>query len=283
MIDHNYFSSLAEVYSQLSLEVAAEDVINGTREMSDVHFIITDPTHNKIVSSNRKQSKRYISAELMWYLSRDLNPAFIGQYAKKWLAITNSAGLVASNYGNYIFPHNWNNVINLFHHDRYTRRAHILLTHRRYGKHLISDADIQCTIYLGFQIRQHDEIDKLDMFVRMRSNDVVWGLGNDMPVFAVFQEFMARQLGVPVGYYHHSADSMHVYVGMENRLDRDARDGGRILAGINDNDAEVFAHYANGRASVPQMLDWLRSFQDHPNRKTLLFSDVLSTLDDGRK
>jgi thymidylate synthase len=45
----------------------------------------------------------------------------------------------------------------------------------------------------------------------MRSNDIWFGAGNDIPIFRWTQHMMAVCLGVPVGLYLHNVDSLHIY------------------------------------------------------------------------
>jgi thymidylate synthase len=45
----------------------------------------------------------------------------------------------------------------------------------------------------------------------MRANDAFRGMVSDVFSFTFLQEFMARQLGVGLGDYHHNVGSIHVY------------------------------------------------------------------------
>jgi hypothetical protein len=49
------------------------------------------------------------------------------------------------------------------------------------------------------------------MLVTMRSWDLVWGLGYDVPCFAAMQAVAASALAVPIGEYAHVAGSGHLY------------------------------------------------------------------------
>lgn len=64
-----------------------------------------------------------------------------------------------------------------------------------------------CTISMHFMQRDS----KLHMLTYMRSNDVHYGLTNDVIVFTMTQEFVANRLGIGLGEYHHFAGSLHVY------------------------------------------------------------------------
>jgi hypothetical protein len=67
--------------------------------------------------------------------------------------------------------------------------------------------DVPCTNTLQFFIRDK----KLMLVVNMRSTDLIFGLGNDVPAFTFMQEMMAFELGVELGPYVHVSNSLHVY------------------------------------------------------------------------
>jgi hypothetical protein len=57
---------------------------------------------------------------------------------------------------------------------------------------------------------------KLDMTVCNRSNDLVWGaLGANVVHFSFLQEYLAANIGVPVGVYHQVTNNLHVYTAPE--------------------------------------------------------------------
>lgn len=64
-----------------------------------------------------------------------------------------------------------------------------------------------CTLTLQFLIRDN----ALHLIVNMRSSDVYIGLTYDIFVFTMLQEYVARQLDVPLGLYFHNAASLHAY------------------------------------------------------------------------
>ncbi len=240
-----YVETVADAYNEFSREllnkVDAGKSVHGTFEITDAHITIL---HNKrqqhhIISKRRKQSKRYIAAELLWYLSRSRRVDFIGKYANKWNTILNEHNEVESNYGYWMFSSDagrqWQNVVSLLQRSPDTRRAQIMLSPNRSQLDAFNIKDLQCTIYLGFQVRDGE----LDMFTRMRSNDVVFGFGNDAPVFMTLQELMALQLGVKVGRYHHAADSLHVYINDIDRLDTEST-AGTLFAEPTAADVKVF-------------------------------------------
>ena len=81
------------------------------------------------------------------------------------------------------------------------------------AEHLSSETpDVPCTYALNFRIREN----KLNMTVHMRSQDAIFGMGNDAPTFSFIQEMIYVTLrstypDLVMGNYHHFVDSLHVY------------------------------------------------------------------------
>jgi thymidylate synthase len=67
--------------------------------------------------------------------------------------------------------------------------------------------DVPCTVMLQFLLRGG----RLDLFVVMRSNDLLLGTPYDVPLFCRIQSWVAAQVGARVGAYHHAAGSLHLY------------------------------------------------------------------------
>jgi len=154
----------------------------------------------------RKLSLKYIKAELRWYLHGDPHDLSIARYARLWETLVDHSGKVNSNYGHYVFRRaqfQW--VINELTRDRDSRRASMVILQ---PYHMTPDnKDVPCTYGLNFRIREG----KLNCSVHMRSQDAIWGLGNDLPFFSVVQELVAVMLLVPMGDLHLAVDSFHVY------------------------------------------------------------------------
>lgn len=72
--------------------------------------------------------------------------------------------------------------------------------------------DTVCTGHITFKIRQN----ALTMSVSMRSSDQIFGLGTDIPTFAVLYRMMLAMLkikypGIVMGLMCITADSSHIY------------------------------------------------------------------------
>lgn len=84
----------------------------------------------------------------------------------------------------------------------------VVLTIRTQADMVYTGKDQPCNLLVSCKIRQG----KLNIHVFNRSNDFIWGLtGTNVVQFSMLQEYMAGMIGVPVGFYHQTTDSMHVY------------------------------------------------------------------------
>ena len=161
---------------------------------------------------NRHLNINYIKTEFLWYLKGDRYDVSIANHAKIWQSIMNSDGSFNSNYGQYFFgeQNQFDTIVSILSQDRDSRRASVLLLTK---EHVCSETkDVPCTYAVNFRIRNN----RLNMTVRMRSQDAIYGMGNDLPTFSFIHEMMYNSLlefypDLVYGTYHHSVDSYHVY------------------------------------------------------------------------
>lgn len=179
----------------------------------------------------RKLKLGYVKKELLWYLKADPFDLSIVDAASLWQELPNADGTINSHYGAHVFGRSedqwraplsigvplaprsqFSAIINELKRDKDSRRASAVILNR---SHLLNPAtkDFPCTYALNFRIRN----DELKMSVHMRSQDAVFGMGNDAPAFSVIQEMIyvcLRDFAYPdlkLGAYHHIADSFHYY------------------------------------------------------------------------
>jgi thymidylate synthase len=170
----------------------------------------------------RKFNVNYVKKEIAWYLRGDKFDKSICDHAKLWRDIVNEDGSINSNYGQYIFfgkDNQFDNVVKILSSDKDSRRASIVILN---SSHLLSNTkDVPCTCSLNFRIRN----DVLNMSVHMRSQDAIFGMGNDAPAFSVIHEMVLNALrrtypSLAYGNYFHIADSFHVYERHFNMLEQ---------------------------------------------------------------
>ena len=185
-----------------------------TMEIRNYQFVVGYPFSSY---HDRKLNLSYLKKEFMWYLSGDAYNDSILEASKKWNDFRQEEGYWLSNYGQYWFSDyigkpsegdpvsgiKW--VVDTLRKDPDSRQAIIPMLQPRHLFH--SNPDIVCTSYVNFHIRDN----KLHMTVRMRSSDVIWGYGNDLPCFWWLHDMVALILNIEKGQYVHSSDSLHVY------------------------------------------------------------------------
>jgi thymidylate synthase len=180
------------------------------------NYSYTLPPYARFVNfKQRKLSVNYIKREFLWYLNGDRFDTSITKHAKLWKQMMDPDGSINSNYGQYIFGDannaQFRNAANTLLSDEDSRRASITILN---STHLgAATNDVPCTYALNFRIRKN----KLNMSVHMRSQDAIYGMGNDAPAFSLIHEMMHVYLRdikyeqLEMGLYHHCVDSFHVY------------------------------------------------------------------------
>lgn len=189
-----------------------------TRELTDYQYVL--PPRVRFMSfDHRKLKLDYIKQEVVWYLRGDRRDVSIRHLAKMWDGLINLDGTINSNYGYYIFAEhvptlgalsNFDRVVETLKDDPDSRRAVICILDN--DRLWTNTKDYPCTCYLNFHIRDN----RLHLYVRMRSQDAIFGMGNDAPFFSIVHELMWSALRdkyptLELGAYHHTSDSLHVY------------------------------------------------------------------------
>lgn len=193
------------------LKTNGEKVVSRNMEVLEVYPVLIKLTNinNRCTTLlNRQWNYIFALGEFTWHLSKSNELKFINYYTRNWnIASDDGISIQQSCYGKKLFETStWSNLIKELTDDNGTRRAVINLyeNDNTLGLNL---RDVSCTIALQFIIRDA----KLDLIVNMRSNDIMWGLPNDIFVFTMIQEMLSRQIGIDSGNYYHQINSLHVY------------------------------------------------------------------------
>jgi len=238
-MNHNYKNQWLQIYKDL--QNAPEYSPRGlkVKELENYCFD-ANPYWRFANFSERNLNLRYIIGELCWYLRGDLNDVEgISHYSKFWAGLASETlPRLNSNYGHYIFKEEVNNktqfghVLSSLANDKDTRQAAIVI-----ATHNVLSTDHKdkiCTYAISFRIRNN----KLNMSVRMRSNDFVLGTQIDFFQFSVIQELLyvvLRDTVYPkleMGNYHHSSDSFHVYERHYEMMDKIIEKNGETFSDI---------------------------------------------------
>lgn len=155
----------------------------------------------------RNFNMAYLKREMAWYIKADPHDLSIAEHAAQWGKIVLN-GKLNSNYGSYWFgPHGVRFIQRILTKDPMSRRAVIPM----YGSdvdHMDLEAkDVPCTLAIEFRLRNG----RLNMRAIMRSQDILWGMANDLPTFSFLQEIVAQLLTVEMGTLTVSVGSFHVY------------------------------------------------------------------------
>jgi thymidylate synthase len=147
--------------------------------------------------------------EWLWYLSGDNRLEFIRHYIERYSKESEDGERVLGGYGPRLFDQRGVNqvrsVIRLLKQHPDSRQAVLQLFN---AEDLLGSCKaVPCTTTMQFMVRQS----RLHLLVSMRSNDAFMGLPHDIFCFTMFQELVARDLGVSLGIYKHFVGSMHLY------------------------------------------------------------------------
>lgn len=256
------------------------------KESLGVQFKIDNPRDRIPFVPERKWSLSYFVAETLWYVSGDNSTEWISRYAPFWRDISDDGKTANSAYGSRIFlPHDricapiaptwtqWDYVKSELNNDRDSRRAVIHI--RSPQDSILAKKDVPCTLTLQFFIRD----EALHQVVSMRSSDVVLGISYDVPVFTLFQEMLALELGVKLGTYIHTSNSLHIYerhFDMANKIESRMQEidirapGGPVVYDPR------FYPAMNKMIGLPNVKE-MKSLVDHWNKETDV-TKLLSTL-----
>lgn len=216
---------------------------------------ITNPRAREVTIPERKWNRTLPYAESLWIASGRNDMAFIKHYLPGMMDFSDDGIYMRGGYGPRYRDYNGERVdyqiesvnvrqegsvdqlryvIECFKADKDTRRAVM-----NFGDPMKDDfdeegklkitKDIPCTRELHFL--KQTESDKLDLIVRMRSNDLIWGASAvNIFNYTFMQEYVAAILGMEVGNYYHFADNLHYYTRHE-KLVRDLSE----IAGAEEN------------------------------------------------
>lgn len=206
------------------------------RECLAQTVVLTDPRARLITNPERKPNYGFAAGEFLWYLQGRQDLEMMLYYNKKMGDYSDDGRTLGSAYGWRLMKSvvgydrrpptagrsappltQWDVAIMTLVDDPDSRRAvlHINEPADEVQAVTVGSKDVPCTMGLQFLIRDN----QLHLHVHMRSNDVVWGLTNDLFSFTLLQELMLLELregfekfrDLELGTYYHTAGSMHIY------------------------------------------------------------------------
>lgn len=234
MICDNFDEVQRRLFRRLSTDPDFECAPRGQKikEALGVTFELTDPRARLTSSVVRNAQYGFAAGEFLWYLrgARDLES--IAYYNPRMREFSDDGATMNSAYGYRLRVENrldydtrgvladvgtqWNDVARTIVADHDSRRAVMAIYSPGDLRTATSvgSKDVPCTLALQFFVRER----RLHLHVTMRSNDMVWGLANDLFSFTLLQEAMLLDLrhydafsDLELGSYFHTAGSMHLY------------------------------------------------------------------------
>jgi thymidylate synthase len=201
------FRGAADTVLRTGVESAPRGLL--TREILGAHLRLTQPRSRLVhIPDGRVLNTAFAVAEAMWIISGS-DATWIYDYNRNLHKYTDN-GLLRGAYGPRM--RRWHGTIDQLDHarqlliaDSESRRAVVQLfdPERDHEGH----RDVPCTLGYRFFVRDH----RLHMHTTMRSQDLWLGFPYDIFTATLLHELMAGWLGVELGTYQHSVDSLHLY------------------------------------------------------------------------
>jgi thymidylate synthase len=180
-----------------------------TRELLGASFQLLDPSDALPTGVGRQLNPGIAAVEALQLIAGETYPDLMIQIAPNFAQFTEiDRGGHLHFHGAYGPRAGWQTtkVIDKLKSDASSRQAVITMWEPHFDNET-GHLDYPCTIGLHFMLRD----DKLNLHTTMRSNDVWWGLTYDAFQFTQLQGAVANALGVPIGTYFHTANSLHLY------------------------------------------------------------------------
>lgn len=208
-------------------------------------FKLTEPQSRIVTIPERKWNKTLPYAESLWIASGRNDLSYICHYLNRMKEFSDDGIFMRGGYGPRFRNYNGlttdyqirtvnvrqegsvdqlRYIVECFSKDSETRRAVITFGDPMkddFDHHgmLKESKDIPCTRELHF-VKQAVS-NKLDLIVKMRSNDLIWGASAvNIFNYTFMQEYVAAILGMEVGNYYHLADNMHYYESFKTLVEK---------------------------------------------------------------
>lgn len=208
----NFAKALESILSNLVDEPEYSTSPRGqqTNEIINYSFKLENPKSCIFENEYHSSNLNYIAGELVWYFRKQNDLEFISKYSSFWNHIANDDSTCNSAYGHLIFNGQYQWALSCLEKDINSRQAIIHFNNESHQYE--GNKDFVCTMYCNLFIRDN----KLHLSTQMRSNDVIFGLINDVAFFTTLQQQALLHLqktypNLELGYYYHYANSLHLY------------------------------------------------------------------------
>lgn len=255
------------------------NVYKGIHELTPVLIKVSNPKQRCLVIPNRLNNIIQTVAETIWVLGGRNDLAYLTTYLPRAGKFSDDGLIWRAGYGPRI--RNWDgvdqliNVVNMLKVNPLSARGVISLFDPKVDSNL-EWKDVPCNNWIQFSIRDN----KLNMYVSLRANDVVWGFsGINFFEWSMLQELVANWLNVEVGNYYHftgfltlfKRHNQRAHKMLENRIDNDIYSNSNIVSIPIDIKQESLNKQLEYFFQVEQEL------QHHPEKKLDLYHDYINT------
>jgi len=216
----------------LHIEDCKSESRNGTvyEATTPVTTVYQQPTERVLFWEERDANPFFHFMEALWMLEGRNDLAFVQGYNKGMEKYSDDGETLHGAYGwrwrSFFMYDQLPIIINRLKEDPSDRRSVLQMWDpiedlNRKG------VDVPCNTSIYFKI---DNLERLQMTVCNRSNDIIWGAyGANVVHMSMLQEYMAAAIGVPVGVYYQVSDNYHAYSEvfeeiLQKFIERDALD-----------------------------------------------------------
>jgi hypothetical protein len=170
-----------------------------------VTTIFTKPRERVLFDKVRDCNPFFHFFESIWMLAGRNEVAWLAKFNKHMMDFSDDGVTLVSSYG-YRWKEVLPTIIEMLRKDPDTRRAYIPIFQQ--ADCFLTGKDIPCNVGIAFYVVNG----ALNMSVFNRSNDMIYGAyGANVVHFSFLQEYVARALGLKVGYYAQISSNFHLY------------------------------------------------------------------------
>lgn len=183
-----------------------------TKDILAYQAILLNPQLSWLTNERRAVSPATACAEALWYMSGESDVTAMQRFAPQYINYAEEDGKAYGAYGSRLFS-SFNKIaaaIEALREKPDTRRCFVSLWEPFdlvVGHGPSAKKDVPCTLGWTFLIRD----DKLNMIVKMRSQDAWLGMPYDIFWNCIAMHTIASELNIELGMYVHQCDSIHVY------------------------------------------------------------------------
>jgi thymidylate synthase len=185
-----------------------------TKELVGYTFCLASPQKNHVRSSARNVDYGYACANLVWFLSGSRSVDDIAFYNNRGRLFSDDGRHFAGALGHRVIHtaegDQLDAAIRTLQQDPTSRRALVVIY--RAEDSIRRPRDTPCSIALHFLMRNNS----LVAISNMRSQSAAMVMPYDVHLFTSLQAIVAHRVGVALGSYIHTANSLHYYLDEEN-------------------------------------------------------------------